>query len=226
MTRNYYLPQDESGRAQLLEHLAHHLPAYIDTLELSDTDLEELRADAAAYRYILAQAAAAQSHARQWTAFKKQQFGGRGLTQAYPDDSAIPTPPAVVPPGIVPRLIRLVARIKTARNYDVGIGRELGIVGTDHTIDVIAATPRLTVTLNAGHPVIRWTKGLADDLEILADRGDGQGFVLLTIARTTRVPDPSPLPHTPTVWKYKAIYRLKDERIGQWSAEVSHSVGG
>ena len=46
MTRNYYLPQDESGRAQLLEHLAHHLPAYIDTLELSDTDLEELRAAA------------------------------------------------------------------------------------------------------------------------------------------------------------------------------------
>ena len=58
------------------------------------------------------------------------------------------------------------------------------------------------------------------------DRGDSRGFALLTIAQTTRVPDPVPLPATPTTWKYKAIYRVKDEQIGNWSDMVSIAVGG
>ena len=38
--------------------------------------------------------------------------------------------------------------------------------------------------------------------------------------------DKSPLPGSghSEVWKYKAIYRLSDERIGQWSDEVSIPV--
>ena len=37
---------------------------------------------------------------------------------------------------------------------------------------------------------------------------------------------PVPLPATPTTWKYKAIYRVKDEQIGNWSDMVSIAVGG
>ena len=33
-------------------------------------------------------------------------------------------------------------------------------------------------------------------------------------------------PGTGTVWKYKAIYRLNDEQVGQWSDVASVSVMG
>ena len=31
---------------------------------------------------------------------------------------------------------------------------------------------------------------------------------------------------TGAVWKYKAIYRLRDAQVGQWSGVVSVAVGG
>lgn len=226
MIRNYYLPKDESSRADLLEHLALRLPDYLGTLELTDVELDALRADALAYRHTLAATLAAQAHARQWTAFKKQQFDGKASPLPYPDGAVAVDAVPDVPAGIIPRLARLVARIKTARNYTEGIGHELGIIGSARRADTERAKPILKIALNAGRPVIRWTKSIADSLEIHRDRGDSQGFVLLTIAHTTRVPDPTPLPAGSANWQYKAIYRLKDERIGNWSDVVSIVVGG
>ncbi|MCX7113490.1 MAG: hypothetical protein NTX45_26005 [Proteobacteria bacterium] len=37
---------------------------------------------------------------------------------------------------------------------------------------------------------------------------------------------PLPAPGTGTVWNYKAIYRLHDEQVGQWSDVISVTVGG
>ena len=59
------------------------------------------------------------------------------------------------------------------------------------------------------------------------DRGTGT-FAFLAI---DTVPDyldttPLPAPGAGAVWKYKAIYRLKDEQVGQWSDVISVSVMG
>ena len=35
-----------------------------------------------------------------------------------------------------------------------------------------------------------------------------------------------PPPTTLTKWTYKAIYRVGDHQVGQWSAEASVTVGG
>jgi len=35
-----------------------------------------------------------------------------------------------------------------------------------------------------------------------------------------------PAPGASAVWKYKAIYRLGDEQVGQWSGEARISVMG
>ena len=50
MAKNYYLPKDDSGKAELLEHLANRLPAYAETLEVSAADIASLQADAEAFR--------------------------------------------------------------------------------------------------------------------------------------------------------------------------------
>ena len=226
MPKNYYLPSDDSGKAELLEHLAARLPIHAAALELSPDDITQLKADALAFRYTLSATNIVQANAKLWTAFKNlQRDGGPGET-AYPNVSNLPAPVPAVPLGIIPRLTNVVARIKAARNYSDAIGQDLDIVGSLQAAGTDGAKPILDITTKAGRPNIQWSKGKADALEIWVDRSDDKGFALFTIASSPRVPDPTPLPASPTRWKYKAIYRLKDVQIGDWSDVVSVAVGG
>ena len=225
-TKTYYMPKDDAGKAALLDHLAKHLPAHAATLGLTEADINEVKADAEAFRYTLSALNTVQSNGKLWTAFKNlQRDGGTGST-AYPNVSNLPAPVPAVPLGIIPRLTNLVARIKAARNYSDAVGQDLDIVGSLQAAATDGAKPILDITTKAGRPNIQWSKGKADALEIWVDRSDDKGFALFTIASSPRVPDPTPLPASPARWKYKAIYRLKDVQIGDWSDVVSVTVGG
>ena len=226
MAKNYYLPRDDSGKAQLLEHLARRLPAYAETLEVSAADIASLQADAEAFRHAIASTDSIQANARQWTAYKNLQRDGGVHVNPRPQLPHLPVPARDVAPGIVPRLIALVSRLKTARNYNEAIGRDLQIIGAEQAVDTGDWKPALDLGIKAGHPVIKWPKGDADAIEIWADRDDGQGFRLATITSGTDYTDTSTRPASGAVWKYKAIYRLRDAQVGQWSGVVSVAVGG
>jgi hypothetical protein len=62
--------------------------------------------------------------------------------------------------------------------------------------------------------------------EILVDRSDTHGFVLLTIDTTPNYTDTQRWPTAKTIWTYKVIYRADDAQVGHWSQPVSVSVGG
>ena len=66
----------------------------------------------------------------------------------------------------------------------------------------------------------------ASALEIWVDRNDGNGFALLTINTEPNTTDTTQLPAVgaSATWKYKAIYRLHTELVGQWSYVMSISV--
>jgi len=86
--------------------------------------------------------------------------------------------------------------------------------------------PVLTAQVDAGAVNIGWKKSGMDGIVFPADRGTGFGFFAIdTIPDYT---DTAPMPPAgqSAVWKYKAIYRLNDERAGQWSDVVSLPVMG
>ena len=226
MAKNYYLPRDDSGKARLLEHLARRLPAYAETLEVSAADIASLQADAAAFRHDIAATDSIQANARHWTAYKNMQRDGGVSVNPRPQLPHLPAPAREVAPGIVPRLIALVSRLKTARQYNEAIGHDLQIIGPEQRIEPDDWKPVMETGSVAGQPVLKWPKGDADAIEIWADRGDGQGFRLATITSSVDYTDTSARPATGAVWKYKAIYRLRDTRVGEWSGEVSVAVGG
>ena len=226
MAKNYYLPKDDSGKAELLEHLANRLPAYAETLEISALDIAGLQADAEAFRDAIACTNAIQANARQWTAYKNLQRDGGVRVNPRPQLPHLPVPARDVAPGIVPRLIALVSRLKTAHQYNEAIGHDLQIIGPEQRVTPDGWKPVLDTRSVAGQPVIKWPKGDADAIEIWADRDDGQGFRLATITSGTDYTDTTPTPATGAVWKYKAIYRLRDAQVGQWSGVVSVAVGG
>ena len=56
-----------------------------------------------------------------------------------------------------------------------------------------------------------------DGLVAMRTYGLHQGITLV---------DTEPFAATPTKWTYRAIYRVGDQRVGQWSKSVSIAVGG
>lgn len=100
------------------------------------------------------------------------------------------------------------------------------LVGASHVVDADSWKPVLKAQNKVGHPVLGWNKGDTSALEILADRNDGKGFVFFTISTEVSATDNAPLPESASLWKYKAIYRLRDLQVGQWSDVLSIPVGG
>ncbi len=226
MAKSPYLPADDAGKADLIDQFAAKLPKYSAALEISALDLTSLQADAAAFRYALKAQQQMQANAQQWTAYKNLlRDGGSSAMAAMPAAPALPAPvPAAVAPGVIARFTALVARVKNHRNYTDAIGQDLGVIGAEQVIDTAAWKPLLASQIQAGHPVVQWKKGGADALEVWVDRGDG--FIFLAIDTHPPYPDTAPLPAAGAVWKYKAIYRLHDEQVGQWSDILSITVGG
>lgn len=64
-----------------------------------------------------------------------------------------------------------------------------------------------------------------DMIEIVVDRSDSTGEVFLANDTTPNYIDTTPFPATPTKWTYRAIYRVGDSRVGQWSKPVSVTGG-
>jgi hypothetical protein len=66
-----------------------------------------------------------------------------------------------------------------------------------------------------------------DICELQVNRtGAGTAFGPLAFDTTPGYTDTEPFPATPTKWTYRAIYRVGDQRVGQWSKSVSITVGG
>lgn len=228
MAKSYWLPTDDAGKKDWLNHFAGELPNHKAAVGVTGPEVASVVADAAYFAYVQASQQAFAAAAQQWTAFKNKARNGTGASMgALPVAPAPGVAPAPVAPGIFKRISSLVARIKKHSGYTDAIGQALDIIGAEQVFDPNTLKPILKTELQAGHPAVLWTKGQADALEIWVDRGTGT-FVFLAI---DTVPDyvdtfALPAPGQTALWKYKAIYRLNDEQVGLWSDVVSQAVQG
>ncbi len=224
-----FMPSTDSGKADLLTHLATALPSYASLLNISGDDLNLLNADNTSFRYTLQSASEMQAYSQNWTAYKNQLRDGGTGSAIWPVPPALVQPiPSPVSPGVIPRLSALVGLIKASKSYTEAIGKDLWLIGTAPVIDPSTWKPILSIQYQAGHPIIAWTKGHAAAIEIWVDRGDGNNFTLLTINIEPNTIDKFALPvaNNSQTWQYKAIYLLHDEQVGQWSDVISVLVGG
>lgn len=137
--------------------------------------------------------------------------------------------PPAVEAGIFLRATALVNRIKTHLRYTEADGSDLGIIGVEAPVaDLNNIKPLLAVRLVAGgHPEIVWTRQGMGALEIQKQNAEGQWYFLAidTVPNYTDM-EALPLSGQSAIWQYRAIYRLKDERVGQWSDVVKVTVTG
>lgn len=145
---------------------------------------------------------------------------GRSVFQLSP--SYFARDPAALPP--------LCQQIKASPEVNDSILEALGIQGPEQAgPDYATLAPVLALSLSGGQVHVAWGwqgySAFLDQCELQVDRADSKGFVLLAIDATPGYTDTMPFPSTPTKWTYQAIYRVGDNRVGQWSNSVSIGVG-
>lgn len=211
---------------------------YATLLELTPAEVAGQAADGDYFNYVLECQQSIQNSALGMTALKKAiRAGGAPAVPGEPGAPrapVFPTYPAAVPvvaTGVEGRFRALVKKIKLHPRYTLTIGNHLGIESPQHTApDLNTVQPVISLELSGNHVHVRWGWGghsvYLDMIELEVDRGDGQGFGLLNFDTTPGYTDPAPLPVALTKWKYRAIYRVGDNRVGLWSNEASITVGG
>jgi len=226
-----YLPTTAELRNNWLDNLSKKLPYYAAKYDITEVELTSLHTAALYYDALL-------KYQNSFTAFNKAITGhkdtiGFGLEAGASEMKRLELPTDILPkevpePGIFKLTSQIVAKIKKNTKYDPkGDGNALLIEGVESEIPDRATlkpviSPRLT---NDGHPEIIWKKAGMDSIEIQKDSGDG----IWTFAAIDTVPnytDTTPLPSADqtATWRYRAIYRLNDERIGQWCEAVTIKV--
>jgi len=225
MPKAPYMPPDDNGKVPWLSNYSTKLPTYSAVVGVTAGEVTQTQQDNAFWAYVVDAKNKFAQYAQDWTAYKNSARGG-GPLGAMPTAPALGPAPTMVPPDIFGRIAALVARIKKHPGYTEAIGNDLDIIGSEQAVDPGAMKPILKLTLEAGHPNVGWKKQGMDAIEIEVDRGSG--FVFLAIDTVPDYADTAPLPAAgaSAVWKYRAIYRLDDERVGQWSDVASISVMG
>jgi len=156
----------------------------------------------------------------------KNLIGGGPLGKvagAVPVAPVVAAAPTAVAAGIFPRIAQLVQRIKNSPNYTEAIGKDLGIIGADQSTDTVMMKPILKLVFKGGQVEVQWVKYDADALYIETDKGSGK-WEFLAVDTVPHYTDTTVIT-TASTWKYRAIYMVNDERVGQWSDVVSIAVG-
>lgn len=244
MKRQNYYPLATGQQIQWLNNFAAKLAGHAATLGISPAECAARIADARWVVYIIGSwlpAVRAWNKACTEAAALAQSPDGPNMMALPvfippPLPEADPAPgglPAVVPveEGALDRIFATVQVIKEAEGYNASIAEDLRVLGAAATgpdFDTIQPTLKASVTA-AGVRLLWGWEGYSDWLdacEIEVDRGDTQGWRNLIFDTDPNFTDAAAHPSTLTKWKYRAIYRVGESRVGQWSAEASVTVGG
>jgi hypothetical protein len=232
MARTDFIAHSDDAFAAQLQNFQETIKSYEGVLGVLPAQVTAQEADADYFSYVVACQQIMKNGARQWTEWKDITRGGgdvpatgEGLVPAFPSKVT------AVEPGIEPRFRAFAKAIKASPNYNVSIGEALGIEGAEQTgPDMATVQPVISVGASGTEVQVKWGWGgyseFLDMCEIQVDRGGGAGFVPLCFDTTPNYTDTTPFPATPAKWSYRAIYRVGDHRVGQWSNPVGLTVGG
>jgi len=232
MKRNTYFPLRVGDQLIWIGNFRDRVSALATTLGLTPAQVTAILADCNWLLYVLQTWL---PEVRTWalgctTAATAAQTG-TGPVQVLPVFAAPALPSGVTPVtlGALNRIFALVQQIKDSGKCTDDIAANLRIVGTAEAgPDFTSIAPVFTAAIVGNQVILKWNWGgyaaFLDSCEIQVDRGDGHGYVFLTIDTTPGYTDTQPFPTAKTVWTYRAIYRVGDAQAGVWSQPVSLAV--
>ncbi len=230
MAKGDYLPDDDPGKAIWLNTFSQKIslpgsvePTVGQDLGLTDGEVTQTAADALMFAFCIQNQDSFKNERKERTDYKNlARSGNEGEPMdEYPTSPAV-SPPTPVPEGVFKRIPELVARIKASGNYNTAIGEDLGIIGSDQVFDPNELKPELELLVLGSGVLVKWQKGFAEGLRIFVDRGTG--YILLAMDTEPDYLDTFAMPVAAATWKYKAIYEIDGEEVGQFSDEKEVQV--
>lgn len=227
MPKSDYIEANDDEFAAQLTTLQNGLPGQAAMVGVTPAQVTAQAADADYFNYVMECLHLADNYSKQWVAWKDLvRDGGTPPPGGAPLALVLPTAVPAVALGVEPRTRDLAQGIKGDGNYNTGIGQALGIEGQEIAgPDLATIKPVLKATGSGGAVKIGWgwqgQRAFLDMIELQVDRG--AGYQMLAMDTTPNYTD-SFEPTAPAKWKYRGIYRVGDDRVGQWSDEVSISV--
>ncbi len=228
MDRTSFIPRADADKTPWLNNFASKLGTYaakygITAAEKTDVMNTSIDWD---YRYgVVVQLNAFKESAVKWKNFLRD-GAPAGTVVSPPVLPTFGTAPTATASGAFARIAALAKRIKAHKDYSEADGRDLGIEGPDDiTFDIAGAKPVIVRKPDvAGHPLLGWTLGKMDGVNIYKDDGTG---IFRFYARDNHpdFEDKAPLPAQAATWRYKFVYVIGDEEVGQISDIVTVHVG-
>ena len=232
MKHQTYYPTRSAEQVQWLENFAAKIGGYAAALALDAAVVSDIVKDARWVMYIIGPWITA---VRAWnlacTQAAKDAQTGTGGAVALPvfTPPALPAGTVARDEGALTRIFDLVAEIKENNACGEAMCADLRLVGPEQgPPDFATLAPLLTLAISGNAVKVGWGwQGYGkwlDQCEIQVDRG--QGWQTLTFDTTPDYVDSHAFPGTVAQWKYRAIYRVDDAQVGQWSAVMTIAVGG
>jgi len=224
-----YLERTDEKLALQMNNFVSKIDNYAGIFGFTPAETNALRADAAFFSWAVNNLEKVTTYKQNWTAFKNILLKGEANVNAnnIPPLPALDPVPVTVSPGVLFRFTSMVARVKAHPAYTTGIGQNLGIEGTSNPTTVLAEAKPVIHLLRSGDKVtLEWAKGQYSGIYI--EKDSGNGFVTLDKDFMPDYIDNSPLPAAglSAKWSYRAIYLLRDEKVGQWSDVATITVAG
>jgi hypothetical protein len=222
-----FIPDGDAAKADMADNFALKLPGYAAILGVTPAEVTSVANDAAMFNYTMDAQEAFKTHKQNVSNYKNAlRDGPDSAPGAFPVAPPLAPAPALVNDGIFTRISNLAVRMKRHPAYKEAMGEDMGIVGDEQVIDIPNLKPVLNSRLDVGRPLILWKRGPADSIDIYVDRKDGLGFVYLANDSQPDYLDTFPVPAgvTTAVWDYKAVYKIGDDQVGQFSEPISVTV--
>ncbi len=222
------IPPLDIPKVNFLKNLNNKAPLYKTILAITDSELDSLNNDTLMFEYVINMQEAYKTTKESITAFKDILRDGVKGTQSLviPTAPVLPPAPAMVAPGIFKRVAKFIKRLKSHPNYSENIGEDLGVIGAEHVVDPLKMKPVLKGAIISGKPVVIWKKGDATSIDLYVDRELNGKYEYLANDFQPNYVDTYPLPEgvSSAVWRYKGVYRIGDEQVGQYSNPILITV--
>jgi hypothetical protein len=224
------IPRNDSELMIWLNNFATAFAAHATALGFTAADVSSVNADAAMHGFLVGDLLPTyKSAVRARSTYKNLIVLG---PLGRPGGSPPPVPttaaaPALVPPGILPRLRLLVQRIQLAPGYTEAVGRDLGILGTEpggsEPSDASAKPTAKARGIASNTVQIDFSKERFDGVLIEGRRTGETEWTTLATDNFSPYVDARPLKEDgkPEVREYRLRYIEFDEPLGEWSDVIS-----
>ena len=223
MIRHRYIPVTDEKKTGWLKVFTMNLEQIAGRFDISVAEIDQLKADTEMFEYAVTVAHIFRTESQGRNAFKKllvREKSHAGREVNVPDlPSLLPPPSTVARTGIFQRVAKMAKRIKAHPNYTDSIGERLGIIGSQMVVDYDKLKPSIKLIKSGWNVIIKWKKGVADAIDIYVDRNNDNNWQLLTRDTIPHYVDKQPRHDgkDPVLWRYKAIYVVNDEQVGEFS---------